>query len=108
MKKWVRKHEDTFTSTWGADWSYILLTHSIADYWVIKKEFQHLLSMKQLPVYYEVLIVTIVKERNKIDISIHNIFSERKAKLKELRIDTCYDSWIFIVVNQMSWEHGPW
>ena len=63
--------------------------------------------MKQLPVYYKVLIITIVKEKNKIDISIHNIFSERKAKLKELRIDTCYDSWMFIVVNQISSEHGP-
>jgi len=45
----------------------------------------------------------IVKKQNEIDISmIHNVLSERKAKLDESNIDVYYDFWIFIVMNQIS------
>ena len=45
----------------------------------------------------------VVKERDKINISvIYNIFPERKVKLNKLDIDIHDNSWMFVVVYQMS------
>jgi len=38
IRKWVRKHKEASTSIWSADWFYTLLTHGVADYWVIIKK----------------------------------------------------------------------
>lgn len=48
----------------------------------------------------------ITKERDKVNVSvIYNVFPKWKLKLDELDIGICYDSWVFIIVNQISWEH---
>ena len=30
-----------------------------------------------------------------------------REKLNKSNIDVTYDSWVFITINQMSWEGGP-
>lgn len=51
---------------------------------------------------------TAIKERNEIIISmIYDVFAERKVKLRESDIDICYDFWVFIIINWMSWGYDP-
>jgi len=54
------------TTIWGADWLYIKKTCGIANYWVIMKKSQHLLSISKLPVKHKALIIISFKKKWKI------------------------------------------